>query len=97
MRKRTCPVCGARCTGRTCPSCGSDWPDDHTALFNAERNELADEERREEEAEQEAEQRHAPGGTGPSREPGAWSTKDPFRPARSSLLGRSGAAGTARR
>jgi len=54
MREGTCPVCGARFTGRTCPSCGSDWPDDHTALFNAERNELADEERREEAAEQEA-------------------------------------------
>ena len=60
MRERTCPVCGARFTGCTCPSCGSDWPDDHTALFDAERNELADEERREEEAEQKAEQRQGP-------------------------------------
>ena len=59
MSERTCP-CGARFTGRTCPSCGSDWPDDHSALLNAERTELASEQRREEAAEQEAELRRGP-------------------------------------
>ena len=57
MRERTCPLCGARFAGRTCDNCGSDWPDDHTALFQAERNELTEEQHREEEAEQEADQR----------------------------------------